>query len=114
MLREGDVVAFPAVERREHTRSANDRARADPCPHALDADRAGHRRVPRQRQDRRAQRCLRATGSGSPAPGQSSTTGRERTKSAACDARGARPRRRRSAASIAWNPGYALDASNRR
>ena len=58
-LREGDVVAFPRGKEGAH-QIRNDDGRARPRPHALHADRAGHRRVPRHGQDRRAERRRRA------------------------------------------------------
>ena len=58
VLREGDVVAFPAA-RRARTRSATRRTRRSACSCSRPR-RAGHRRVPRHGQDRRAQ-CRRRT-----------------------------------------------------
>src|SRR4026208_130806 len=56
-LRQGDVVAFPRGKEGAHPiRTATDGAHPGPPADALHADRAGHRRVPRHRQDRRAER----------------------------------------------------------
>ena len=57
VLREGDVVAFPrGMEGAHQIRNDTDTPIG---PHAPDAHRAGHRRVPRHRQDRRTQRRRR-------------------------------------------------------
>ncbi len=58
-LNEGDVVAFPRGKEGAH-QIRNGTDTRDPCPHALDPGRTGHRRVPRHRQDRRAERGRRA------------------------------------------------------